>query len=430
MIDEILSIISASPSPLERLEQARDADNLSRLFTEIRQARIEKESSQPQKISLRSDKADDLDDQQARLGKSAAKAQLASSSQNVAIQHFGSDSITLSKQAQQALDVPANQVPPNGTVSELRTETVEIERERGKKRPKQLSKQSEDETEKRGKSSKAAQNEPDSVEVKARQLISGLRSDFESAGPIGKKNDAKAGQIELTDPTLERPTASIRSLRNRELTSPESGTNQQPVSSSPQKLAPLAGLKIEKNDTGQLTITKLPNRVTVGGNQFDLANGPVTIKSDGSIEPPSNAGAVDGLKTNQPTTTAESNSNNGLLSLPVRGGPGIKLAPKNGKIGATASSDGGIEVAGVKVGLAAGTSVLVNSDFRGKIQIDESETRVALGKQSFNLRGGQQVTLGEDPTQSPKLQKSATQTNGAPSQPATKANGFTPLFQR
>lgn len=429
MIREIPSIISASPSPLEQLEKARDADSVSRLFADIRQARAEREASRSKRISFRPNQIGDLESLQARLGETAAKAQVAAASvQGVANQHFGSDKITLSAQAQQSLDVPTNLVPPSSALSQLRTETAEVERENARKRTRKPNRQSEDEAEKGRNSSKSTLGEADSVEGKARQLIDGLRSDFESSISVTKRNNAKTFDLGLADATLGKPAASIRALRNGEL-GQSIGTNEQPVNSEPQKLAPLAGLKIEKSDSGQLSITKLPNRVTVGGHQFDLSNGPVTLNPDGSIETPPNAGGVNGLKADRPSTSGESDSGNGLLGLAVRGGPNVKLAPKNGKISATATSAGEIEAAGVRVTLAAGTSVLINSDSKGRIQIDESETRLSLGKHTFSLRGGQQITLGEDPAKSALVTEDAPQPNAAPPSLPAKAQGFTPLFQ-
>ena len=123
-------------------------------------------------------------------------------------------------------------------------------------------------------------------------------------------------------------------------------------------------------------------------------------------------------------------SSGALLGLAVRGDSNVKLSPKGGKINATAVSEGKIEVNGVKVGLESGTSILVGAGSGGDVELDEAETRVTLGREVFNLKGGQQIRFEGASVQSASNEGSADASRSRVADPAVQAGGFSPFRKR
>lgn len=396
MIREITSIISASPSPLDRLSKSRDADSLGRLFSEIRQTRVQRESNRSTDIALKPNQTTDLDEARSGLPERNQKVQGTSASvQSAANQTLRSDTISFSANAQQLLD------RPNSAAATLRNDFKEAGNPTNDYRT-------------------SGDNETDTVEAKARNLIAGLRSDFEA--PVSSGNLNKVSNRNGVSAEVEAHAASIRSLKNGAAngSSNSGSTRASERVSSPltTKFGPLAGLRIEKDDSGNFTITKLPNRVEVGGRRFDLSDGAIRLNPDGTIDSAQNS-----------TDTAPSRSDDsegGLLGLTVRGDSSVKLAPKNGKISATASTEGAIEISGIKVQLDTGTSILVGAAPRGRIEIDESEIKISLGKETFNLRGGQTIRFGGAQKQSASDSEALRQPNAGA---ALETKGFTPFFK-
>ncbi len=420
MIEEAQSIISSSPSPLEQLSRVRDADSLSRLLADVRKARVERDSTRlnggelgPRKAAdLETSKGNSLDFSKARVPGAAV--------QQPVNQQVGSDTANFSSKALQLAELPANQIPPQRDLVPTGVESQALDPEDVQKQPRSQRKGPQPET--KGARDASVGSDAGSVESKVRLLFAGLRKDFESSGTTASPSGAAVASQKPEGGIARIDRVPSRALGAQEVADTSvSKTDAQasPVSS----MAPLVGLRIEKSDSGSVVVSKLPNRVKIGGRQFDFSDGPLRVRPDGTV-----ANSADKRDANEESGAEVSNG--ALLGLAVRGDSNVKLSPKGGKINATAVSEGKIEVNGVRVGLERGTSILVGAGSRGDVELDEAETRVALGREVFNLKGGQQIRFEGASVQAASNAGSADASRSRVADAAVQAGGFSPFRKR
>jgi hypothetical protein len=420
VIEEAQSIISSSPSPLEQLSRVRDADSLSRLLADVRKARVEREGTRLNGGELRPRKAADLETSKGNL-LDFAKARVAGGAvQQPANQQVRSDTANFSSKALQLAELPANPIPPQRELVPAGVEPREPDPEDVRKAPRSQGKGSQPET--KGSRDASGGSDAGSVESKVRLLFAGLRKDFESSATAASLSGAAVAAQKPEGGIARIDRVPSRAPGAQELAH-TSVSKAEPQASPVASMAPLVGLRIEKSESGALVVSRLPNRVKIDGRQFDFSDGPLRVRPDGTV-----ADSADKSGANE--ESGDEVSSGALLGLAVRGDSNVKLSPKGGKINATAVSEGKIEVNGVKVGLESGTSILVGAGSGGDVELDEAETRVTLGREVFNLKGGQQIRFEGASVQSASNEGSADASRSRVADPAVQAGGFSPFRKR